>query len=76
MSTNVYLIVHMVRVSVLILTKKMKIITTITFMPKGDKTFLQAIHFLYLYHVPNASPCFSRKYKCHYFYKLATTKKN
>ncbi len=44
-SPNVYLIVHMVKIRVLILTKKMKTIATIVFMPKGDKTFLQAIHF-------------------------------
>ncbi len=43
-STNVYLIVHMVKIRVLILIKEMKTIATITFMPKGDKTFLQAIH--------------------------------
>jgi hypothetical protein len=34
----------MVKIRVLILIKEMKTITTITFMPKGDKTFLQAIH--------------------------------
>jgi hypothetical protein len=65
----------MVKIRVLILTKEMKTVATITFMPKGDKTFLQAIHFLYLYHMPNASPSFSKIHRCHYFYKLATTKK-
>jgi hypothetical protein len=74
-SPNIYLIVHMVKIRVLILTKKMKTIATIVFMPKGDKTFLQAIHFWYLYHVPNASPSFLRIHKCYYFYKLATTQK-
>ncbi len=43
-STNIYLIVHMVKLRVLILIKEMKIVATITFMPKDDKTFLQAIH--------------------------------
>jgi len=71
-STNVYLIVHMVKIRVLILTKEMKTVATITFMPKGDKTFLQAIHIWYLYRVPNASPSFMRIHRCDYFYKLAT----
>ncbi len=43
-STNIYLIVHMVKIRVLILIKEMKTVATITFMPKDDKTFLQAIH--------------------------------
>jgi hypothetical protein len=39
-STNIYLIVHMVNIKVLTLIKEMKIVATITFMPKGDRTFL------------------------------------